>query len=241
MIRIKKKAGFTLIEVLISISLMALILTSLGYFFNEVNHLNRISEGLKQENFKLRYVEDRLMTVLPKSTAPNDPLKDFYFFTSSSTDGQFKPGSQSLIFTFDNGVNLVNPDFSNHVIGRLYLDKEGALNLTVLPSISRWKNEEGVSARREVLLENVEELNFEFFVPPDRERSFFQESQQLPPGLVQEEIEQKGRWINEWRYGYYQLPALVKIHLKIQTRDGLKTKTLIFPLINSTKYIVYEK
>lgn len=239
-IKKKNKHHFTLIEVLISMTLMALVLTALGYFFNEVNHLNRISERLKQENFRLRYLENRLMAILPKAIAPNDPLKDFYFFTSTPSDSLFKVGSPSLIFTFDNGVNLVDAAFSNHVIGRIYLDKEGNLTLAVWPSIARWENNENILAKREILLENVEELHFEFFVPPDKQRSFFQ-GETPPPGLQREEAEPKGTWIKDWKYSYYQLPTLVKMHLKVNTREGSKKKTLVFPLVRSNKYIVYER
>lgn len=241
MIKKIHKHPFTLIEILISLTLTALILTSLGYFFNEVNHLNRTSERLKQENFRLRFMEDRLMAVLPKAIAPNDPLKDFYFFTSTSSDSQFKMNSPSLVFTFDNGVNLVDADFSNHVIGRLYLDKDGAFSLAVLPSTSRWKANEPVPAKREVLLENVEELTFEFFSAPDKPRSFFQNGNATPPNLQIEEAEPKGSWLKDWKYSYYQLPALVKIKLKIKTDEGVIGKTLVFPMIKSNKYIVYEK
>jgi len=167
-----KKHPFTLIEVLISMAMMSLILSTLTYFFYQVSVLNRESEKVESNAFQLRYLENRLMDVLPKSIASNDKQKDFFFFTGTSSDAFNKQGNPFLVFTFDNCVNLVDPQFSNHVLGRIFIDNEDNLSLAITPSTKRWQEDKPILLKREILMEGVESVRFSFFVAHGKNRKW---------------------------------------------------------------------
>ena len=67
------------------------------------------------------------MTAIKSAANPIIPI---WNPTIKSIAARIKDNSQSLVFTFDNCVKL-NKDFTYHVIGRLYLDKEGNLDSLV--------------------------------------------------------------------------------------------------------------
>ena len=132
---IKLKRYATLLEVLIAMVLTIAVLMTLTFFYRQVMTIGVEIEKTKNQDFYLRYVESRLARILPKAVSPTSKEQDFVFF-SLGDEALTKPGSQSLIFTFDNGVNL-DKKFSNHVLGRLYLDTHGRLMLAYWPSPAR--------------------------------------------------------------------------------------------------------
>jgi type II secretory pathway pseudopilin PulG len=228
-----KKRHFSLIEVLISLALMSLILSTLSYFFYHVSILHVASQKEQNKMFRLRYIETRLADTLPKTISPNDPLKDFYFFTATSSETIYQAGSPHLVFTFDNCVNLVDPLFSNHVLGSLFIDNQGQLTLALAPSPKKWEPNQPVPVQREVLLENVESMTFDFYIPPEQENTTQKKG-------AQEKPETSGGWVQEWKYTYNQLPAMVKITLIMADADpSHKKKVLVFPLANVEQNILY--
>lgn len=165
---LKTKRHFTLLETLIALGITMLILSTLTFFYRQIDAINSQVEKVQDNSFRMRYVENRLAAILPNAVSEADEKKDFFFYTTSSSISFGMQGSPTLLFTYDNGVKLDKP-FSNHVLGRLYLDSDGNLCLATWPSPSRWV--EGVTPpmKKEVLLEGVRELNLGFFVAPDRE------------------------------------------------------------------------
>jgi hypothetical protein len=166
--KIIRRQYVTLLETLIAVAWTTLILSTLSYFYSQIDSLNNQTEELQRQSFKLRYVESRLAKILPNVVALNKAKKDFYFFTVSDASGLFKPGSPgTLFFTYDNGVDL-NKSLSSYVLGRLYLDEQGRFCLATWPAPSNWVEGVNPPMKNEVLLEGVESLKISFFVPPNK-------------------------------------------------------------------------
>ena len=225
----------TLIEVVIAMVLTILILTTLTFFYQQIDFAGREIDIIEAENFKLRFLENRLSTILPKAVSKTDRLKDFVFFTASDEAGLTKPGSTSLIFTYNDEIKL-DKGYAYHVIGRLFLDPHNRLMLAYWPTPKWWKsNESPPPPKKDVLLEGVESLSFSFFVPPDKG-----EPEPAPKPKEGEEptIEPEKGWSGNWPQNYNRLPAMVKVTI---TLEGSKAqKSFIFPLSNTKYSIIYE-
>lgn len=162
-----QRRHITLLELLIATALTVVILSTLSYFYRQVTVINVEMDKTQNESFKKRYVENRLASVLPKSISSTDISNDFHFFSSPDLGALFKEGSDSLVFSFDNCVRL-DKDMSYHVIGRLFLDTEGNLTLATWPVPKRWKEDEPIPISKEILLDHIETLEFQFYVPPQK-------------------------------------------------------------------------
>jgi hypothetical protein len=159
----------TLMELLISMVLAMVLLSSLAYIYQQVDWINTQGERLQKEEFKTRYVENRLNHVLTRTLSEYDTSKNFNFFTSSNLNGLLSNQNPSLVFMFDNGTNL-STEQAYHVLGRLFVDQQQRLCLAIMPSPDMWAENIMPPAAKEILLENVESLAFEFYVPPERNR-----------------------------------------------------------------------
>lgn len=167
---------FTLLELLISLALTVVLLSTLTYFYLQVSLLEKETEKVQKENFTLRYLETRLNKILPNSLAEHDIKKEFLFFTSGDLQGLLAPQNPSLVFLFDNGVSL-DPKRANRVLGRLYLDRDRNLTLATWPLPSKWEKEANApSVQREILMTQIESISFQFFVPPERDRKLIQDN-----------------------------------------------------------------
>lgn len=234
-----KRRLMTLLEVLIAISLTALLLGLLMVFYRDQDLINQKLDALEQEAFRMMYVENRLSQILPRIITPYDVKDDFYFFTSSDANGLLKPGQQSLVFTYDNG-NELEKSFSNHVLGRLYIDKDDRLCFASMPSPLRW--EHPIPVNLEVLMEGVADLQFEFYVPPDKNRSEIlkqaksKKAQNTADDLP--DITPKNHWHSSWKPEYKQLPAIIRIKLTLKQGQEME---YAFPLPNTDMVIMYEK
>lgn len=174
---------FTLLEVLIGMGLAMILLSTLTYFYQQVEWMNTEAERTQKENFQLRYAENRLSRIFPTTLSERTEKKHFYFFTSNA-EGMLK--TPSLVFTFNNGLKLC-ASFASEVLGRLYLDEQKKqLCLALWPSPKRWEN--GMPPMtKEVLLDNVESLAFNFYVAPKRDRSKVETKKTLVSNQKQED------------------------------------------------------
>lgn len=250
----------SLIEVLIAVALTVGILMTLTFFYRQVTLIGIEADQVSQKNFNMRYIESRLAAVLPKAISEMNKKNDFIFF-SFEDEGLNKAGSQSLIFTFDNQVSL-DKTFSNHVLARLYLDKEGNLMLAYWPSPKRWEQNVMPSMKKELLLEGADNLHFEFYIAPkknDKETSFHPEknsseaeNENTESNQAQEkkreekldkeenvEPEPKGSWRRQnWLQDYKQLPVMIKIIVTMP--KGSEPLIFIYPLANAKSHVIYE-
>lgn len=232
MIRVVSKRAITMLELLISLTLTVLILSTLTYFYHQLTMAGMVLDRQQSENFQERYVENRLMSVLPRTISSTDASNEFHFFTSQEIGHLFSFGSQSLVFTFDNCVQL-NKDMAYHVIGRLFLDNEGRFILATWPSEKRWKENEPIPFSREVLMEGVSQLRFTFFVPLKKER--------LDSKVEDDPLEGvRGGWIDRWDSSYRQLPALIKVIITRQVDDEETELIFAYPFPHTLQPITYD-
>ena len=232
--RCYRKRHVTLLELLISMALTMVLLTILSDSFYEVKKSDRLMDEAQNESFQMRYVENRLSNVIPKAISPKDNSGDFHFFSDRQNDALFMQNSSSLVFTFDNCVKL-NRNFTYHVIGRFYLDPEGNFTLALWPSKRRWKENEPPPMYREILLSNVEALDFSFFVAPEKGKT--NEEKPATPDPDQP-LGLEGGWVQEWKGEFRQLPAIMKIILKLK---GGETLIYAFPFPNAKQSITYDE
>lgn len=233
------KRYFTLLETLIATALTVLVLSTLTYFYQQIDFLNNKSEAIQKENFKLLNMDNRLSNVLPMTI--KEDHKDFYFFTVNDPTGLFKQGSpKSLVFTYDNRIDI-NKSFALHALGQLFLDPQGRLTLATWPASSRWPDSGLPSMKREILLDGVESLNFSFFIPPDRPWNLNDDTNKSKKNTTAVKTIVKptpeGGWVDEWSYDYRILPGLVRLEIK---RNGV-TENYVFPLPNASRQIVYTQ
>lgn len=245
------KRPVSLLEVLIAVVLTVAILMTLTFFYRQVTEIGYEVERVSAKNFSMRYIESRLASILPKAVSETDKKKDFVFF-SVGDEGLTKAGSQSLIFTFDNQVSL-DKVFSNHVLARLFLDKNGNLMIAYWPSPKRWEPNIIPPMKKEVLLQGVDNLSFEFYIAPaKKEKEAPKETQKKDEKKDEKdddnkaldekkdvEPEPKGEWRRQaWLQEYKQLPVMIKIIVEIPNRK--EPLVFIYPLANTKSHVVYE-
>lgn len=229
------KRHFTLVELLVSMALTALILSTLMFFYREIALLNVRYDEDQKESFQLRFLENRFSDVLPKAVPEMTAKKDFYFFTEPDYHGTFKNNSSSLVFTFDNGIDY-DKNFSNHVLGRLYLDPSGNLTLGMWPSPARWVEGEIPPMKKEILMEGVSSLEFHFFIPQEK----VQEAQVNNQKNNKVEPNPRLSWVNRWQQNYKQLPAIVRVEIVRPVNGKDKKFSYAYPLPNVAIPIVYK-
>lgn len=229
--KLLRKRPITMLELMIAIGLTMVILTTLTFFYNQVININRKMDRTENEAFKMLYVESRLSSILPKVPPVSDPDIEFFFFTDTDVSGLLKPGSQSLVFTFDNGVKL-DRQISYYVVGRLFLDNKGRFILASWPTPKRWKEGEAVQMKKEILMENVDSLEFKFFVPPEKGK--VDPNSGWPVG-------EAGSWISSWTKEIQKVPPLVKILLTRTVEGNKETITYAFHLPNTSQPITYDE
>lgn len=235
-----KKRIFSLIEVVVSMGLAMGVLIALMGFYAYVSYLG--NQGKKQEKlaFQNLYIQSRLSELLPQTVPSYDAKSDknreikseYNFFTSHIN------GSASLTFLFSGGASL-DPRFSGSNLGKLYVNTERQLCLATFPSPLLWHQMTEVPVKMEVLLENVDRINFAFFVPLEADRKKMWDDLEVPKKKDQSEplsTMPQGQWVEEWRNDYYRLPPLVRVEI-IQGNEKMK---FIFPLSKSEYMIVYE-
>jgi len=237
--------SLSLIEVLISMVLVSILMTTLMGMYAQFEWMHVEVEQARRESFELRYVQGRLAEVLPKaiSSANSDHKKDFYFYTSQEESGQLR--APSLVFAYDNGIDL-DPLFSNHVLGRLFLEQVGnrkQLVLTTWP-IPRCELSEQPPMHKEVLLDDVTDLSFSFFEPYPHvvEKEATGDTKKKQEDRAQPSV---NSWQETWLAEYDKLPVLVKVQLKrgVQTGSTPAGEWLdfVYPLPKAAFTIVVDK
>jgi len=149
------KRHFTLLEILIALGLTTILLTALMGLYFQMTRAEVSLAKLQEDNFRLLYTQYRLGQVLPTSLPPSAD-KGTFFYTLEGAEGV------SLIFSYDNGTGK-GPNFSNQVIGRLFIDQEKNLRLITWPLFSR--ESAPSEGRDEILLREVSALKFNFYIP----------------------------------------------------------------------------
>lgn len=250
----------TLLETLIALGITMLVISTLTFYYRQVDAVNTQLEKVQSQGFRMRYVENRLSQILPQAISETDAKKDFFFFTTSSSLAFTQQGSPTLIFAYDNGAKL-DKLFSNHVLGRLFLSTDNKLCLATWPSPSRWVEGINPPMKKEVLLEGVKELSFAFFVAPDKDWKLSDTGapkQTIPdykaapdtkaasdakgvsaePAQIIVKPSPEGQWHPTWSHDYQQLPAMIRLHVALM--DG-STRVFAFPFPKCQRQVVYKQ
>ncbi|MGZ3732859.1 MAG: hypothetical protein ACXU9U_03890, partial [Parachlamydiaceae bacterium] len=156
---------FMLLEMLIALLLTIFLLSLLMSIYLHISKINTELEKEQDQSFKKLYLSTRLATIIPKTISSRNSDKDFFFFSALANDSLTKSGTQTLTFTFDNGVKL-NPDFANHVIGRLYVNTSNQLCLAIWPYPEKDNLQKNLSDTI-VLQDNVNRCSWDFYFPPN--------------------------------------------------------------------------
>lgn len=239
----KNKRYMTLLELLIGLMLTILLLTTLTYFYQQVTWLDAKAETLQRDAFKLRYVENRLNFILESSLAEYQDKKNFHFFASSNDlNGLLAPNSPSLIFLFDTKVSF-DPEHTNDILGRLFLDKQKQFCLATWTAPKEWKETQPPTIHKEILLDNVESLEFKFYVASQKDRSKILNALARETAPTIAEPDTAEQWVSTWQTDYHYLPPMVKVILKYHPPDRPEPEimTFIIPLPNSHKIPVYDQ
>lgn len=149
--KILRKCPFTLLEVLISLSLTVIIMGVLLSAYFQAESLSRDGEKMQRAIQPKRALAARLEEIFVNLETPKQ--NEQFFFT---------PTVNELLFSYHNGANL-DPAFSGEVLGRLFLDDKGHLVMLTWPPRKLWPEGGFPPFRREVLLEGIQEIRFKFF------------------------------------------------------------------------------
>ncbi len=203
-----KKRSITLIEVLISLTLLALLLSTLFVWYNQMTRQKTALDKLKRPYLEERFAWQRLERILPQARAP------------------FLGRESFLVFRFDRGV-AIDPKLSHTILGKLYHDpSRRTLCLGIWPD---FENGEAVfnPSLTLTLLDQVDDFHMEFYSPPDPFKK------PVDPEQVGKPRPQEG-WQSEWRYD--KLPAFV--HMLFQHDGKQRelyfdlNQPIIYPLVN---------
>ncbi len=150
MVRHQKKRSFILLEMLIALSLTAILLTFLFSFFVESARIEKKLDIARMEINHRSHLQTRLQAVF--SALDYDPL-GFALYTQKIS----REKGMSLIVVFDQGVDP-EPAYSGTILGRLFIDADKNLCLATwpldLPKNGPW--------RQEILLPHIEDFEWEF-------------------------------------------------------------------------------
>ncbi len=233
-----RKLKMTLLEMLIAIGLLSILLTTVLGIYQNMNWLQQEIGNSQKRKFNLLYVQYRLAEVLPLARAKQKEAvgkkpHDFYFYTM---DADHNSRFQSLVITYDNGIST--PDFSNEVIGKLFVDKENRLCLVTWPAIER-ESGPHIPMRKEVLLENVEEIGFAFYLAPRTSK------ETNPIDATVEKL--YNAWHLQWPLDgmnpdEVSLPPLMRMLVKVSKEKG-ESETFLFAFLlpYSEQHIEYRK
>lgn len=214
----------TLLEVIIAMSLTSFLLMILMIFYLEASQMNKLNDKAAQQSFQERYVDNRLASVLSNLIPETDSKRPFYFMTTPDLEAAGIATGPALIFGYDNTMRW-DRNFSGDVVGTLYVDRHHRLCLVTTPSLIHWKDESTLPLNKEVLMENVESIQFTFLEPPQDEIV----------RIKQPELES----YSEWKKDYERVPAIIK--LRVSLKGNLGDRNFAFVLPRKDNPILYTK
>jgi type II secretory pathway pseudopilin PulG len=200
----KKKRSFTLIEMMISFSLFAIIISSFFYWTHRHYLQQKSCDQARTQLLEERYFEQRITSLLSKATLTQRAEEEIL---------QFQSDGKSLFFTFDNGV-YSHPLLSNTI--RCSLEKKKDILVCTLRPLSHKGNYPELTYP---LLDKISTLSFSFYQPRSPKNFKVDPDEVNPnkPGPGEHHV---------WEREYSALPAYVKLTLQ---REG-EVKEFLFDL-----------
>ena len=229
---VSKKQHITLLEVLIAMGLLSILLTAVFSIYSQISLIEIEAKKDREENFRILYAQYRLSKVIPNTLdiVGEEPLPFYMDYQSTP----YHTGD-SLVFVYDNKVDG-NPEFSNALLARLYVDLNGNLSIATWP----WKSnpaEGTVAMRREILLENVKEVNLLFYAAQKRE--------ERKKAILTGDEALLGGWHSNWPLETINpdeapgIPAIIKMNILIENEE--KPIELTYVLPNANESILYTR
>jgi hypothetical protein len=220
-----RKRFFTLIEVLISMTLMAFLSTTLFFWVRFALTTNRSFQDTKWIYLEEHYCFERVEALLSKSIYQKDsPTKIHTFFSHENR----------LVFTCDFGSNP-QPKLSKDVLAELFLDEDHILSIAVWPVPLKGSKIEETPHSVLPLLDHVEKIEYSFYFPPE-------------PSLLIVKPEEVGAirpkegWNDTWDKSFGKLPALAKIIIHRQKKGSEDAHTVDFLFeISSSRHPIFIK
>ena len=145
-----KKRFFSLVEIVISLSLIAIILFFLFNHFVFITKYENKIQSIKKQSFKQAYLHSKLAYIFNQLSIEN-PI--FYLEKEKNNN------LYSLNFFFDNGIDI-SPNFSHFLFGKIYVNKKKELILETLSDDKKNK-------REEILFNNITDLTYQFYFKED--------------------------------------------------------------------------
>lgn len=216
-----RRRSFALVEVLVATSLFVMLLIAIFGIFWRTAKVNQSINNLRVVNEQVLLAQARLQDIFARSDFYDAP--NAYFFIEKAKSSNFA----SLVFTFDNRPH-VNHNFSNNVVGKLYVENE-TLYLATWPHhlAVKWPP---TLMRKEALLEQVTDFHIELFLAPQPkdEEPTEEETKHPPP---------EGRWVTVWQKEYAQSATFVKLTISKQGAENLE---MFFFIPNEITPILYD-
>lgn len=200
-----KKRAFTLIEVIISMSLLTLVITFLFGYFTKISKIEMDIENVKKIVYEKSNFHLRLMNICSQLSSKD---KENFF---AKFEKNFK--TANLFFNFDNGIDP-DPNYSDIIKAKIYVDKNSNLILEMFSKDTKTKQ-----TRKEIIYTNVTSIEYKFLSYSDI---------QMTPYLV-EQVTDNLCWYNFWPETKKNIPTtfLIKINKKHDFVFFLPTKDLL--------------
>ncbi len=187
-----KKRALILYEILIALSLTAILLTFLFSFFVESAKIEQKLDAARMTVIDRAHLQTRLQTIL-SSVCYDLPRVPLY------TQDVAKETQSSLIAVFDNGIDP-EPAYSGAILGRIFLDENHNF------SLATWPLEQVRPWRKEILLSGVEQFQFEFLGPND---AAYKEKIRPINGQL--------AWWSHWPSERKQIPSMIRLTIVQKT------------------------
>jgi hypothetical protein len=203
MIRLKKKY-FTLLELLIAMSMAAALIVSVLYFYRYATHLDAEITKTERRSFQSGLLQGRLTYIFSRANVSGEKNKKPLFFTLPEYMGLTQ--GPSILFTYES--DAAGGTFSDTVLARLFLNPKNQLCLAIWP-YNRAVPAQGMPPMHfEVIAENIEKIDFDFLVG---------ESEATPAGS----------FVQSWPSSVASIPAAFRLYA---TRKGEDVQTFAFPI-----------
>lgn len=222
----KRAHPFTLIELLSSLALAAILLTTLFYWYTRFYSQGEQGRDRKGPLIEERYANERLQKIIPQASLKEDQKTIRCFFTGKDN---------CLLLTFNRGVHI-DPLLSYLVLGKLYYDSSSStLKCTYWPLPKKGEHPLTQPSETLVLLDEVEKVEFSYYFPPQ------DTSCAVNPEEVSPFHPQPG-WRSTWEEKYHILPLFMKISVIRKPTPHYSSREILFffELPASGKNIIYK-
>lgn len=262
-----RRRNFTLLEVLIALSLSAIIMTSLLFFYRYLSEMSAAVNRIEVENFQNRMVQSRLAQVFYQiegepfkvngkgkkevKKPPQKGTEDKKDANPNADQKDNKPAEkdQTIVFFTGDDEGILKPDSSTLTfifdngpsINTLFANKVLAklfVDKDHRLIIAMWPHPKLWGTMKPPMNLEVLMENVEAI-----SMKFF-----VPPMNEQKEENQAfpelkpNSWVDSWRREYGQIPALIRVEVVTKDQQGRsKATTFAYPLIDKSKVIEYLK